>query len=359
VGNRSPNNETSQNIDHWSGTSEALCNVQMGGRHEVCDDTYSSDPTAIMGYVPNPYYHVAAFSGTTPYGQTTRQALNWTQAHGGAFGGVTEYQWNGAHSWFNSLQLTVQHRWSHELTVHGTWTWSKLMDAGGYSDNNYLIPLRTLDSLDRTQNATISMVWDLPVGRGRQFFGGMNRVTDAVLGGWEFASMPIFQSGAPMGIGGGSWDYVHSAKIKPHWTPWGNLQLYAPCYWTTNAETGVTSESPEAQAYGCSQPDFIQIPSYGAAPDNNVNYASLRQTWNILDDSNLSKNFSIREGLKLQLRLETFNTFNHPLFSGGTYNGIQAVNNQGYSVAGQVGATTGGGQSNKPRYTQLAAKLSW
>ncbi len=352
VGNRAPNNETSQNIDHWAASALAQCNVQMGGRHEVCDNTYSQDPTAIYGYVPNPYYHIAAFAGSTPYSQTTRQALNWTQALGGAFGGVTEYQWNGARSWYNSLQLTVQHRWNHGLTAHGTWTWSKLMDAGGWADNNYLIPLRTLDSLDRTQNATISMVWDLPVGRGRTFFSGMNRVTDAVLGGWELASMPIFQSGAPMGIGGGSWDYVHSAKIKPFWTANHNLQWYAPCYWNTNAETGAITESQEAINFGCSQPDFIQIPSYGAAPDNNVNYASLRQAWNILDDSNLSKNFNVWENLKMQFRLETFNTFNHPLFSGGTYNGIN-------QYAGQIGATTGGGQSNKPRYTQLAVKIMW
>jgi hypothetical protein len=351
VGNRAPNNETSQNIDHWNGSQEALCDVQLGGRHEVCDDTYSSDPTAIMGYVPNPYYHVAPFSGTTPYGQVTRQALNWTQALGGAFGGVTEYQWNGAHSWYNSLQLTYQHRWSHELTIHGTWTWSKLMDAGGWSDNNYLIPLRTIDTLDRTQNATISMVWDLPVGRGRQFFSGMNRVTDAILGGWEFASMPIFQSGAPYPSIGG-WDYVHSAKIKPSWTSNGNLQWYAPCYWTTNAETGAITESQEAINFGCSQPDFIQIPSYGATPDGNQNYSNIREAWNILDDSNLSKNVGIWENLRMQFRLETFNTFNHPIFSGGAYNGIN-------QYAGQIGATTGGGQSNKPRYTQLAVKLIW
>jgi hypothetical protein len=351
VGNRSPNNETSQNIDHWNGASEALCNVQMGGRHEVCDDTYSTDPTAIMGYVPNPYYHVAGFSGSTPYGQTTRQALNWTQNLGGAFGGVTEYQWNGEHSWFNSLQLTVQHRWSHELTIHGTWTWSKLMDAGGYSDNNYLIPLRTIDPLDRTQNATISVVWDLPVGKGRTFLGSMNRVEDAVLGGWEFASMPIFQSGEAYPMPSG-WDYVHSAKIKPFWTSNHNLQWYAPCYWNTNAETGAISESAEATAFGCSQPDFIQIPSYGANPNGGQYLSDLREPWNILDDSNLSKNYSIHEKMNLQLRLETFNTFNHPLFSGGAYNGIN-------QYAGQIGATSGGGQSNKPRYTQLAVKLMW
>jgi hypothetical protein len=126
--------------------------------------------------------------------------------------------------------------------------------------------------------------------------------------------------------------------------------LWAPCYWTTNGETGAISESQEAINFGCSKPDFIQIPSYGATP-NNI-YTGVREPWGIFEDSNLSKNFTIRENLKLQIRLETFNTFNHPLFQTGTYNGIN-------QYAGQVGATTGGGQSNKPRYTQLAIKIKW
>jgi hypothetical protein len=179
----------------------------------------------------------------------------------------------------------------------------------------------------------------------------MNRVADAVIGGWEFASMAIFQSGAMMGVPGG-WDYVGDASIKPHFLPNGNIQLYAPCYWTTDGETGAISESKEASTYGCTHPDFIQIPNttYDAVP--NVVSTGIREPWNILDDSNLSKNFQLKERLKLQLRLETFNTFNHPLFSGGSYNGIT-------QYPGQIGATTGGGQSNKPRYTQLAAKIIW
>ena len=349
VGNRAPNNETSQNINHWNGAQEALCNVQMGGRHEVCDNNYATDPTAILGFVPNPYYHVAAFAGSTPYSQVTRQALNWTEPMP-EFAGVTENQWNGARSWYNALQLTYQHKWSNQLTLHGTWAWSKLMNAGGWADNNYLIPARSLDpNLDRTHSITGSVVWNLPVGRGRQFLGHANRFVDEVVGGWEFASMAFIYSGNIWPAPGG-WDYVGNAKIKPHWTSNGNLQWVAPCYWTTNAETGAITESQEAINYGCSQPDFIQIPNYGANP--NVVFTGIRQAWNVLDDSNLSKNFKITERMKLQLRLETFNTFNHPLFSGGTYNGIN-------QFAGQIGATTGGGQSNKPRYTQLAAKLVW
>ena len=347
VGNKAPNNETSQNINHWNGGQEALCNVQMGGRHEVCDNTYSSDPTAVLGYVPNPYKGVAPFLGTNDYSANTIQALQFTEPMP-EFSGVTEYQWNGQQSWYNSLQLTLQHRYSNHLTLHGTWTWSKFMEQGGWADNNYLIPSRHIDNSDRPQNVTISVVYNLPRIHG---FGHAEHLMDGALGGWEFASAAIMQSGVPLGVPGG-WDYVHSARIQPYWRADNhNLQWYAPCYWTTNAETGQITESQEAINFGCGQPDFIQIPNYGANP--NVIYSGIREANVFLDDSNLSKNFNlIKERMKLQLRLETFNTFNHPLFSGGTYNGIN-------QFAGQIGATTGGGQSNKPRYTQLAAKISW
>jgi hypothetical protein len=284
VGNQAPNNETSQNINHWSTAAVTACNVQMGGNHHICDDTYGSGSTtssnhnAIYGYMPNPYYNVAAFNGSTPYGQSTRQALNWSQPMP-EYAGVTEYQWNGAQSWYNSLQLTLHHRWSNQLTMNGTWTWSKFMDSGGWADNNYLIPSRHIDTSDRPHSMTISMVWNLPVGRGRTFLGNTNRIVDGVLGGWEFSSLAILQSGIPLGPFSG-WDYVHSAKIKPYWLPNGNLQWYAPCYWNTNGETGAISESAEAIAFGCTQPDFIQIPSYGATP--NVVYTGLRQAWTIL-----------------------------------------------------------------------------
>ena len=159
----------------------------------------------------------------------------------------------------------------------------------------------------------------------------------------------------------GGWKYVHSAKIKPFKIvtgPYkGNIQGYDACYWTTNSLTGVSGPSANTQNYmnqnpgACSAgPDFVQIPKYGIQP--NTISTGVRQLAGEFLDTNLSKNFKITEKTTLQLRLETFNTLNHPLFQTGWWNGDSAT-------AGQVGAATGGGQSNMPRQTQLVAKFNW
>jgi hypothetical protein len=357
VGNFAPNNETSQNINHWNGNQEAACDIQLGGNRHICDDIYGSGNTstsnsaAIYGYVTNPFYHIPAFQGQTPYGQTTRQALNWTEPFP-EFGSITEYQWNGQHSWYNSLQLTGEHRMRAGLLLHGTYTWSKFMEAGGWADNNYLIPQRKIDNSDRPNAFTASGIYDLPVGRGKMLLGNTNRIVDTVAGGWEVTSLAIFQSGTPFTISG--WDLVGNPNIKhaaiPGYTAAGNKQWSSPCYYTTNSETGAIAPTTFATQAGCTSPVFVQIPSYGAQP--NIIYTGQRTPRTFLMDSGLFKNVSLAEGIKLQLRLETFNTLNHPTFNGGFYTG----NNQ---YAGEIGAATGGGQSNKPRYTQIAAKIMW
>jgi hypothetical protein len=352
VGNRAPNNETSQNVNHWDGNQESKCNIQMGGSHHVCDDTYSQNPNAILGYVPNPFYQVPAFQGSTPYGQVTRQALNWTEPMP-QFAGITEYQWNGQRSWYNSLQVTGQHRMQAGLTLHGTWTWSKFMEQGGWADNNYLIPRRQVDSSDRTHALTFSGVYDLPIGRSKMLLGNTSRLVDAAVGGWEVTSLAIIQTGPPFTMLGG-WDQVGNPNVKhapiPGYTAAGNKQVSTACYYTTNAETGAISPTAAATAAGCTSPVFIQIPSYGAQP--NVTDTGERQLSGFWMDSGLFKNFAVTERVKLQLRLETFNTLNHPVFQGSWYTGTSQYD-------GQIGAATGGGQSNKPRYTQIAAKIMW
>ncbi len=342
VGSRSYNVETSDNINPWNADAVARCNVQMGGNHHLCDDA------SLGGYVPNPFFHVPAFQGTGYYSSPTIQALNFTRPFP-AFGNITEYQINGGESWYNSLQVSGTHRWSNSFTLHGTWTWSKTMDSGGWADTTYRIPSRTIDANDRTHRITLSGVYLLPVGRGRQFLSNSYRVVDWALGGWELSAIGVLETGVPWSAPGG-YDYVHNASVPESFTPDGNIRLVAPCVWTTNPETGAISPTAFATAYGCTQPDFIQIPNYGA--HYNVTYTGIRQLPFRQFDANLSKNFAILENMKLQLRLEAFNVLNHALFQNGFFTTMNAD-------FGTIGRVTGGGQSNLPREVQLAAKLMW
>ena len=65
-------------------------------------------------------------------------------------------------------------------------------------------------------------------------------------------------------------------------------------------------------------------------------------------DSSVFKSFLIREGVKLQFRMEAFNSFNTPWFG-------QANTTFGNARFGLLGNT----QTNDPRNTQVALKLTF
>jgi hypothetical protein len=146
---------------------------------------------------------INGFQGTSYYTSTTINQLNFTRPFP-EFTDITEYQLNDYHTWYNSLQLTAMHRWTNSLTLHGTWTWSKLMDSGGWTDEIYRVPYRSIDANDYTHRITLSGVYLLPVGRGRSLLSNTNRLVDGVLGGWSAWWMGAWKSlhlpdGRPVG----------------------------------------------------------------------------------------------------------------------------------------------------------------
>src|SRR5262249_6737442 len=75
------------------------------------------------------------------------------------------------------------------------------------------------------------------------------------------------------------------------------------------------------------------------------------QNWNLA----LFKNFHFKESMRLQVRLETFNTLNHVQYGGNTTGdptqSNAGVNNQPGAYFGMLGGT------RDPRQIQLGAKL--
>jgi hypothetical protein len=294
------------------------------------------------------------------------------------FGDTSVNLMNDARTWYNSLQITALHKVSNSLTLHGTETYSKTMDAGTWADQNYGIRARNVDGGDMRHTITLSGVWLLPVGRGRMLLPEANRIVDTAIGGWEFSSLFIMHTGTPQGVPG---YYLNNAKISRH--PLGSNPLYidvfAPfgeqyenvCgqYVVVPYEHGSQSAPPWCNSTTGPPPssytnawsysgydgtrtgviNFMDQPTYGAAPA--IDDTGLRTAGSKQFDTNLSKNFSLVENFKLQIRIDAFNVLNHPEWSGGATSSSGSVNN------GTIYKPTS--VSNNPRVTQLSAKITW
>jgi hypothetical protein len=342
-GSRSTRQDSADNINHVSTAVMELCNPALGGHPESCN--------AQMG---NPFYDVAAFQGSGYYSSPTISFSAFTRRFP-AFSDITEYQLNEGRSWYNSLQVTGTHKMG-DLTLHGTWTYSKTMDSGGFADGNYRILSRTIDGNDMPHRITLSGVYLLPVGRSRRFLGNSNRLVDAAIGGWELASLYIFESGHPWSFGG--LDYMHNAKVPIHLDPSipGAIRGVAPCVgrWVEESYSNWQVEpypvnSGCKNAYGVNDYDFVSQTPYGTQP--NIVYSGIRIPDFQQIDANLSKNFHPTERLTVQMRLEGFNVANHPVFQSG-YDGNPSDPQFG-TILRQYG------QSNVPRQVQLALKVLW
>lgn len=326
-----------------SATEQEKCNPDDGGNPSNCDNNY----------VTNPFKGISYFEGSSDYTASTVKYLNLTRPFP-HFNSVIEWQTNSIHTWYNSLQVTGMHKQGRDLTLHGTWTWSKSMKAGGWVDNVYKVPMRAIDTNDRTHRITLSGVYTLPVGHGRAFLNHTNRYVDSVIGGWEVGSMFIYETGWPWVAPG---KYLHNAKVERHTeTSTGYIRGVAACAkeweWTDDgAGWGWHDETLSYNYSGtCQQTNFQATQSY-ANQTNNV-YSGIRVPSNFQFDANLMKNFALPGKMNLQLRLEAFNAFNHPLWQKDYSTNFQDTS------FGTIQKSSWG-QSNLPREVQIAAKITW
>lgn len=170
--------------------------------------------------VPNPFYPL--FVGTNAIFNEPLSIYNsptvtrgtllepYPQFAGG-FGGLPPF---GGDSTYNALQISFEKRYSHGLTFTGNYMRSKLEDnsstsysngwlgasAGPQDPNNYLGPEWGTSGSDTPNRFVVGVNYDLPLGRGRHFGNAMNRVLDALVGGWQVTSLLTLQSGLPIGL---------------------------------------------------------------------------------------------------------------------------------------------------------------
>ena len=256
---------------------------------------------------------------------------------------------------YNSLQVSLNRRFSRGLTLELGYTWSKLLttnpfDRGLSAYDTYNLKQSYGPSvLNTPQMLVVSYVYDLPFYRSQSGFTGR------VLGGWELSGITTIQSGQSqiMTQSNDPWALVTTnqstisctVSVKNPTCPLypGGLGMTRPGETvfirpdqigdphgpkTATEFFNTAAFVPAVGHFGSSRPGAILGPGI--------------QVW----DMSLIKNIKFAERLGLQLRLETFNTFNH-----GNPSGIDT--NVGDSNFGAVTAW------HDPRNVQIGAKIKF
>ncbi|HEX3438157.1 MAG TPA: TonB-dependent receptor [Pseudacidobacterium sp.] len=125
--------------------------------------------------------------------------INSGTGAGGTNNGVSNY---------NSLQATIQQRLTQGLDFQASYVWSHMLDTfdssgwGSSSGNDYYQRSYSASAnygasnFDVRNSFKTAVLYDLPLGRGRQFLNH-NAVLDALVGGWQAAPTIVWTSGTP------------------------------------------------------------------------------------------------------------------------------------------------------------------
>jgi hypothetical protein len=232
-------------------------------------------------------------------------------------------------SWYNSMQIRFQKNTTHHVSFEGNYTISKLTDNSSAGRNNWVGSLgnglpQQLDRLylehsisanDAPQRLAAAVVLDLPVGRNEWIGGNMNRGLDAVVGGWSIATMITQQSGQPIALSmsnprlanGSQRPNLICSQLKT-----GMSMKDVAMNWQQN---GVAEGNGNAPVASFINPSCLADPG-DQNPGNAPRYFPGLRVNGIHDiDMNLYKSFTPKEGMKIDLRAEAFNLFNHPRFA--------------------------------------------
>jgi hypothetical protein len=308
----------------------------------------NQDPACFGGTVPTvepnlPSWYSDAgysFTGHCAYGRNAYSNAPLVPYKG--YGQIPYLEWGGTSN-YNSLQVSLQRRFSKGLTFGAVYTWSKSMVTANTDQDTMDTFLPQLDyraaSWDRTHVFAANYVYDLP--NLTKHFGGpkwLAYITD----NFQVSGVTQFMTGTPVDLNNG-WSFESGAIDGSNM--WGAIPYY----------------------YSLDSSGNIVIPKIGAPArgSRDILRNGGMQNW----DMSLFKNIKLGADEKryIQLRLEAFNTFNHPNFDGKYYNvNVDSFPNQWnaptdpiiFSKAsnwGQPASQYGG--TGGPRVIQLGAKF--
>ena len=354
-----------------------------------------------------PKYNYALRTGLTPPGDSNEMRLSTAGTPGVLNWGITGNNHTG-YSRDHSFQAEIHHNFANGMAFEAFYTFTRQLntvDPGGSSSgvsggslNNgagggdlshggggatvpeYFeilgepkLSYSQLQRLIYFNSTTIpphhvgfNAIYDLPVGKGKRFAHNVSTPVDYVIGGWQVATIGIWNSGLWMGVNPGLVQPGNiripgsqRAKLNIPGSSDNYVQWFAgitPAGATTTSGTLVAPVVREA-GLNCSGNYVGQLAVtlandtcynapfggfFNPAPRDNIIGPG---AWN--DDFSLYKHFKIGEKVDLRFSADAFNFFNHPNNSApNSTTGLQDLSTQDTAL-------------NAPRQVQLSLRLQF
>jgi hypothetical protein len=299
-------------------------------------------------------------------GNQKNPSAGFTRPYGNWPSDITEAL-NEFYSHYDALQVRYEQRFVAGLTLLNSFTWSHALDnasaslegnspspqdanniAADYAQSDYNLPVSNVTSL----------VYELPFGRGRQFLGSSNAVTNTVLGGWQISAINTMNAGTPFNVG---YTPNSASAVSPQisatyrganeYRP--NIVPGQPTIKKTKLSTGYIQYINLA---AFTLPETKDVTGNLVSPFGNASRNPGRTPAFYQTDLALNKKFNTPlESLKVEFRTEAYNIFNHTNLYlpasglGGTL-----------STSAQLNSPTTGGQITstfEPRILQFGLKI--
>ena len=241
------------------------------------------------------------------------------------FGYLAVSEFNGS-SEYQSLQFQIMKRFTKGLSLNGSYTFSREHQKTQYLNPQDEEPTEMVSPTERPHRFTFSGIYELPVGKGRAIGDDWHPVVDGILGGWQIQAVYEWQSGEPLVFGNVFYngDPTQLKNLLGKKDSEGSRYGIDIPAWDLSGFR-VLDNRPTLPS-GQANPNFNQmvLPAFGnnfqANATNTLRYFPLtmgqfRNQRFLKFDVGVSKNFRIREGMKLQVRVEAINLLNRPYFN--------------------------------------------
>lgn len=297
-----------------------------------------------IGYVGNIGRHLQynrdlgqlPLNTTTTPGSTLLSNVNFTTNAVRPYLGFQSVNFTefGATSNYNALQTRLSRRFATHFTANVSYTWSKAMDevdadgnAIGYAYDRRRDYARA--GYDRTHALNFDYVYEFPS------VNTDNHLVKTVANGWQLAGITRFDSGTPINV---------SANGDPGTLGGGQRADYI----------GGQIYPDNKTRFNFFNPLVFARPAQGTLGNlgrNALTGPGINQ-WDI----SAYKNTRITERVSAQLRVETFNTFNHTQWAS-VNGGISVPNPSTAVTAATAGGTGQVSATREPRNIQVGIKL--